>query len=174
MNLFDRYRSASLSLLIVPAAIAGALAVGAPAAASQMPVIDEECVYYELHHEEARPVVVFENDPSCPVNIAVHDAVTEAAAWPDFDPSDMTAEIAETNSRLEAATWPNFDSTALGDRLDMAQAAADEAATWPDFDSTSIDTGAITDIAANSPRMAQIAAIEADAEVAARGNPYVL
>jgi hypothetical protein len=47
----------------------------------------------------------------------------------------MTQEVAETEARQEAAGWPNFDST-------------------------SIDT--TTQVAANSPRMTQIAAAETD------------
>jgi hypothetical protein len=70
-------------------------------------------------------------------------AVTEAADWPDLDPSGLAdhvqrVEQAKAEAAAEAAGWPDLDPSGLADhvqRVEQAKAeAAAEAAGWPDLD----------------------------------------
>ncbi len=60
-------------------------------------------------------------------------AAQEASGWPDFDPSDMSQEVAETEARQAVAGWPDFDPSDMSQEV-AATEAQQEAAAWPDFD----------------------------------------
>jgi hypothetical protein len=199
MNTNPRTRNRAIATLAIAAALTGAIGSAAPAAAAS-----EECIFYELPYEQGHPIVVDAGDPLCATNAAVEAAVAEATQWPDYDPSNMTIEIAVAEARREAEGWPDYDSTAISDseRNIAIDAATREAAAWPDYDSTAIsdserniaidaatreaagwpnydpttqNPGVEIDVAAISPRMTHIAAEEASRDTAiASGNPFVL
>ncbi len=128
MNLHLGSRVRAMIALIFAAGLASLTAPGAVTATG---VDAASCVYYEVPYKQEAAVSTGDGEQQC-LPAAEAAAVAEAATWPDFDPSDMTAEIAAYEAQQEAATWPDFDSTALD--------------------------GSSTDIADTSPRMTQIAA----------------
>jgi hypothetical protein len=90
-------------------------------------------------------------------------AVAEASGWPDFDPSDMTEEVAATEAQQAVAGWPDFDPSDMSQEVAITE-AQQEAASWPNYDSTALaDPSNQIVIASGSPRMAQIAASQAQA-----------
>ncbi len=152
MNLHLGSRVRAMTALIFAAGLASLTAPGAVTATG---VDAASCVYYEVPYKQEAAVSAGAGEQQC-LPAAEAAAVAEAAAWPDFDPSDMTAEVAAYEAQLEAATWPDFDPSDMTAEI-AAYEAQQEAATWPDFDSTALD-GSSTDIADTSPRMTQIAA----------------
>lgn len=157
MNLTSNRRARHAAIIVIAAALASTVGTGPAGVAGQEP-LPEACALQERSPNYAHAI-----DPTCASNIAVEAARAEAATWPDFDPSDMTAEVAQTNAALEAATWPTLDPSDMTDEI-AAYEAQQEAA-----------ISRASTAAANSPRMTQIAAEAGTGEtVASSGNPFVL
>lgn len=125
-----RIRLVSLALLIILSAFTSLIVGPAQIAASSPSLAVQQTdssgsfsVYYELQYEQGRPVVQEENSLSA----AILAAVTEAQAWPNFDPSSLADKVAAVDAATkEAKTWPDsktsgFEEASILDR-------------FPDFD----------------------------------------
>ena len=158
MNLHTGSRARAAIALIFALVLASVTTSGAIVSAKDDTA---GCVYYETPYKQETSVTDANGETHC-ASAAEAAAIAEAAGWPDFDPTDMTQEIAQYEAQQEAAAWPDFDPTDMTQEIAQYE-AQQEAAAWPDFDPTDMTQEiaqyeAQQEAAANSPRMTQIAA----------------